>query len=195
MTAEWRVKLETSLQKNKKLPYGKYYQLATLRPDGRPANRTVVHRGFYGANGITIVTDHRSDKILEVAKNPWGEAAWYFEDTREQYRIGGNITVVGFEHKDEALLKERQRTWNMLSPGGRGQFLYPDPGKPRSDGDEAEFEKEAPPPKSEPSENFCLLILDADEVDYLDLKANTRIEYKSSEVDNERLWAGVSVNP
>lgn len=37
-----------------------YYQLATLRPDGRPANRTVVHRGFYGDNGITIVTDHRS---------------------------------------------------------------------------------------------------------------------------------------
>jgi pyridoxine/pyridoxamine 5'-phosphate oxidase len=47
----------------------------------------------------------RSDKILEVAKNPWGEAAWYFEDTREQYRIGGTITVVGFENKDEALLK------------------------------------------------------------------------------------------
>jgi hypothetical protein len=56
--------------------------------------------------------------------------------------------------------------------------------------------QEAPPPKSEPSENFCLLILDADEVDYLNLKTNTRIEYKSSEGDdNERLWTGVSVNP
>ncbi len=36
-----------------------YYQLATLRPDGRPANRTVVHRGFFGDNGLTLATDRR----------------------------------------------------------------------------------------------------------------------------------------
>lgn len=122
MASEWRQKLELSLEKNKKLPYGKvmghklqicivcpldccaimhacarlyamrmqrdreklrsrpstkfvsvilqYYQLATLRPDGRPANRTVVHRGFYGDNGITIVTDHRSvpDQATHVSR-------------------------------------------------------------------------------------------------------------------------------
>ncbi len=39
--------------------------------------------------------------MKEVNKNPWGEAAWYFEDTREQYRLGGFITVIGPEHPDE----------------------------------------------------------------------------------------------
>ncbi len=33
------------------------YQLATIRPDGRPANRTVVHRGFMG----------ESDRLLSIS--------------------------------------------------------------------------------------------------------------------------------
>ena len=33
------------------------YQLATIRPDGRPANRTVVHRGFLG----------ESDRLLSIS--------------------------------------------------------------------------------------------------------------------------------
>ena len=41
----------------------------------------------------------------EVKKNPWGEVAWYFEDSREQYRLGGNITIVGHDHSDEKLVE------------------------------------------------------------------------------------------
>ncbi len=47
----------------------------------------------------------RSDKVEEVKKNPWGEVAWYFEDSREQYRLGGNITIVGHDYSDEKLLE------------------------------------------------------------------------------------------
>lgn len=58
------------------------------------------------------------------------------------------------------------------------------------------YEQEAPPTKSTPPETFCLLVLDADEVDYLHLKKNIRIEYKSSEgEDGKRQWSGTSVNP
>jgi hypothetical protein len=41
---QWRVMLQRSLKKNKSLASSRYVQLATVRPDGRPANRTVVFR-------------------------------------------------------------------------------------------------------------------------------------------------------
>jgi pyridoxamine 5'-phosphate oxidase len=40
----WKEKLFRSLEDNKSLAYSKYVQLATVKPDGRPANRTVVFR-------------------------------------------------------------------------------------------------------------------------------------------------------
>jgi hypothetical protein len=41
---QWRTMLQRSLGKNRSLAYARYVQLATVRPDGRPANRTVVFR-------------------------------------------------------------------------------------------------------------------------------------------------------
>jgi hypothetical protein len=43
-TAPWKAMLQKSLALNSSLPQAKYLQLATVRPDGRPANRTVVFR-------------------------------------------------------------------------------------------------------------------------------------------------------
>jgi hypothetical protein len=43
-TAPWKALLQKSLALNSSLPQAKYLQLATVRPDGRPANRTVVFR-------------------------------------------------------------------------------------------------------------------------------------------------------
>jgi pyridoxamine 5'-phosphate oxidase len=40
----FRSRLQASLDANKALVFSKYVQLATVRPDGRPANRTVVFR-------------------------------------------------------------------------------------------------------------------------------------------------------
>lgn len=45
----WRSAVLTAIKKNDKhMPYAKYFQLATVKPNGRPANRTVVYRGFLG---------------------------------------------------------------------------------------------------------------------------------------------------
>jgi hypothetical protein len=44
LMAPWKTLLQKSLQQNSSLPYSKYMQLATVRPDGKPANRTVVFR-------------------------------------------------------------------------------------------------------------------------------------------------------
>lgn len=42
--APWRALVEKSLARNRALPNARYIQIATVRPDGRPANRTVVFR-------------------------------------------------------------------------------------------------------------------------------------------------------
>lgn len=44
LAAPWKAKLQQSLVQNKSLVYAKYLQLATIKLDGRPANRTVVFR-------------------------------------------------------------------------------------------------------------------------------------------------------
>lgn len=198
MAASWKQMLQQSLDANKKLPYAKYYQIATVKPgpEPRPANRTVVHRSFYGDDGLTFVTDLRSEKVGELKANPLGEAAWYFEDSREQFRLGGRLTVVGYQHPDEKLLEERRKTWSTLSPGGRGQFTYPDPRQPRKPDDEGEFKKEPPSEDSEPESNFCIVILDVDAVDYVNLRGPRRIEFTSNNgPDGKRQWSSQDVNP
>jgi hypothetical protein len=44
VTAPWRSLLQRSIAQNSNLPHAKYMQLATTRPDGKPAVRTVVFR-------------------------------------------------------------------------------------------------------------------------------------------------------
>lgn len=55
--------------------------------------------------------------------------------------------------------------------------------------------QEAPPPGSDPTEDFCLVVVDVVEVDYLSLKKNVRWEYKSIEQDGQRAWSSLEVNP
>lgn len=47
----------------------------------------------------------RSRKVGEVAHNPWAEVAWYFPNTREQFRVLGKLTVVDSQTDDDVLQK------------------------------------------------------------------------------------------
>jgi hypothetical protein len=49
----------------------------------------------------------RTYKVEHLQKQPWAEACWYFTESREQFRLGGNLTIVGEDHPDEALRKAR----------------------------------------------------------------------------------------
>lgn len=61
--APWRSALLKSLDLNKELKYSTFFQLATVRPNGKPANRTMVYRGFVGeSTKLTFTTDSRSVK-------------------------------------------------------------------------------------------------------------------------------------
>ncbi|PZU96577.1 MAG: pyridoxamine 5'-phosphate oxidase [Leptolyngbya sp.] len=165
--APWRSALARALHRNRSRPYSRYFQLATITPAGRPANRTVVFRGWLpDSNTLTLVTDQRSAKVADIAAHPWAEACWYFTDTREQFRLAGSIQVVTAADVDPSLTAARQNFWEALSDNARQQFYWPHPAQPRTA--EADFsprEIQAAPPAE-----FCLVLLQPNHVDHLELR-------------------------
>ena len=167
MLAPWRTPLAHALHRNRALVYARYFQLATLRPNGRPANRTVVFRGFREAtNQLKLIADHRSEKIEQLQVQPWAEACWYFPKTREQFRLSGQLRLVLETELDAELAKARWMQWQELSDAARLQFAWPQPKQPRVAGG---FEPPPPDPLL-PRDNFCLLLFDPVEVDHLELR-------------------------
>ncbi len=87
----WRSPLARALHRNRSLPYARYLQLATVRANGRPANRTVVFRGFLdGSDQLKFVTDARSEKAEQVSQFSWGEACWYFPKPASNFGLQGH---------------------------------------------------------------------------------------------------------
>lgn len=190
--ALWRSPLGRALHHNRSLAYARYVQLATVRPDGKPANRTIVFRGFLDStNQLKFITDDRSDKVDQIAEQPWGEVCWYFPKTREQFRLFGRLILIQADYPDEHLVKARQLQWQDLSDAARLQFAWPDPQQVRAEA--SAFEPPSPDP-SQPLPNFCLLLLDPIQVDHLELRGEpqNRTLYQCSP---EQEWSAESVNP
>jgi PPOX class probable FMN-dependent enzyme len=189
----WRSLLARALHKNRSLPYARYFQLATVRADGLPANRTVVFRGFLDdTNQLKIITDSRSQKAEQIKNQSWGEACWYFPKTREQFRLAGQLTLVESDHPDQALKNARQTTWQDLSEAARIQFAWPHPAKARIE-DSAAFSPPSPAPE-QPLSNFCLLLLEPVQVDHLELRGDpqNRSLYQQN---SSHEWFMQAVNP
>lgn len=168
--APWRSPLARALHHNRSCAHSRYLQLATVRLDGKPANRTVVFRGYLdGANALTFVTDRRSAKVKQMAHTPWGEACWYFTKSREQFRLGGLLTIVQADASNIDLIQARRRTWDALSEKARQQFSWPSPGQPKAS---IEAFSQNISTSAVPVQNFCLLILEPYEVTHLKLKGN-----------------------
>ena len=156
--APWRSFLANALKKNRSQPHSRYFQLATVRSDGIPANRTVVFRGFLeNTNRLKIITDARSEKIIEIKNQSWGEICWYFTNSREQFRIAGNMIIIDANHQDYELLKVRESTWQDLSDNARIQFAWAHPGEARAN---PEAVSPPQPDENKPLDNFCLLLFD-----------------------------------
>ncbi|MCC5637570.1 pyridoxamine 5'-phosphate oxidase family protein [Nostoc sp. CHAB 5844] len=189
--APWRGAIARALHRNRSLIYARYLQLATVRADHRPANRTVVFRDFLqDTNQLKFITDTRSDKIDQIKTQPWAEACWYFPNTREQFRISGRLTLV--DSKDSVLQSARLTTWQQLSDAARLQFAWPHPGKPRDVAPGA-FTPPAPDPV-QPVSNFCLLLLDPMQVDHLELQGEPQ-NRSIYQLDENQEWCYEEVNP
>ncbi|OQU93382.1 hypothetical protein SORBI_3001G532600 [Sorghum bicolor] len=106
LSSPWRTLLQRALDANAHLRHSTFFQLATVGACGRPANRTVVFRGFQEhCDKIQINTDARSNKIGEIKSCPFGEICWYFTDSWEQFRISGSIDVIDASSADPAKLQ------------------------------------------------------------------------------------------
>ncbi|MBM0742714.1 pyridoxamine 5'-phosphate oxidase family protein [Phormidium sp. CLA17] len=189
--APWRSPLARALHRNRSLVYARYFQLATIRADGHPANRTVVFRGFLdNTNQLKMITDARSEKADQIDQNAWGEACWYFPKTREQFRLLGQLTLVRDNCTDAHLLEARARSWQELSDAARVQFAWSNPGVPR---DDTGFNPPLPDAIT-PLSHFCLLLLDSTRIDHLELKGDpqNRSIYSFSDAIG---WSMQSVNP
>lgn len=202
--APWRSPLSRALHRNRSQPFCRFLQLATLRPDGTPANRTIVFRGFLDTlaaqgNQLTFISDRRSEKTSQVQQNPSVEICWYFTKTREQFRISGQMTIVTAETTTAELSHARRQTWQKISEKARQQFDWPHPKAARAA--DAEFDIPFPDEK-EPLPDFSLLVLAPRTVDYLNLRGNpqdriiyTRSQDKEGQSNTEHTWTISPVNP
>ena len=182
--APWQIPLSRAQHRNRSLPNARYAQLATVRPDGHPANRTVVFRGMgEERDQLAFVTDARSQKYEHIHSCPWGELCWYFPKTREQFRIHGQLTL-------QSEGTQRQTWWNNLSTAAQAQFLWPTPGAPREF--DAVFDDLETPLVSPPT-HFCVLLLEPFTVDYLLLRGSPHNRYLYTRQTDG--WTTQEVNP
>lgn len=190
--APWRSSLSRALHRHRSQPYSRYLQLATVDSQGLPANRTVVFRGFLAdSNQLQFITDSRSNKIAHIEAKPWGEVCWYFNKSREQFRLFGKLTLVTANLKS-TLQFARQEVWQKLSDSARLQFAWPHPGKERVENPEAFSPPK--PSETEPLNNFCLLLLNPEKVDHLQLKGEPQNRYLYLR-QRDQTWLTQSVNP
>ncbi|MEH2296500.1 Npun_F5749 family FMN-dependent PPOX-type flavoprotein [Nostoc sp.] len=191
--APWRSAIAHALDRNRSLVYARYLQLATVQANGRPANRTLVFRGFLeDTNQLKFITDARSAKGDQIQQQPWAEVCWYFPNTREQFRFTGCLTLVSGDDSDQDLQPARISMWQELSDAARLQFAWPHPGKPRVETPEA-FAPPAPNPV-QPVPNFCLLLLDPVQVDHLELRGQPQ-NRKFYRRDQNQEWFCEEINP
>lgn len=186
--APWRSPLVRALHRNRSLIYARYLQLATVRLDGRPANRTVVFRGFRAeGDRLVFISDDRSQKQAELRAQPWVEICWYFPKSREQFRISGQVEVIDRLSADQST---RTQVWQGLSNNARSQFAWPNPRADRADSD-------AFLPQtiddSQPLDSFSVLLLEPIEIDHLELRGEP--QNRSIYWLEETSWKMRSVNP
>jgi pyridoxamine 5'-phosphate oxidase len=216
----WRQRLASSLQANSSEVHSKYYQVASVCPNGRPKNRTMVFRGFLpGTQNLLSVTDFRSDKIEQWQSESKSrfETCWYFSDSREQFRLAGEValisnaldssygdSVLGEQTKD-GLLKQQ---WSNLSVNAREPFYSSSPKAPFDDSSKAPMaqdgvvaqghntnktsDKNIAGGQFEMNDNFCVVIFIPHTVDYLNLKSKPQ---QRCLYDIQDDWKEQAVNP
>ncbi|XP_014524142.1 pyridoxine/pyridoxamine 5'-phosphate oxidase 2 [Vigna radiata var. radiata] len=191
----WKQLLLNALESNAHLKHSSFMQLATVGTNGTPSNRTVVFRGFQdNTDNIQINTDARTRKIEELKLCSSAEICWYFTDSWEQFRINGNVDIIDGSNAEPLKLQQREHSWFASSLRSRSQYLCPNPGLPC-------LHEQAQPdisldPSTGPIDAFCLLILEPHQVDYLNLKSNQRLTFKSSvSAAAEKSWTVERVNP
>ena len=194
---QWRTRIDGSIARSRKVRGGNFVQIATVGEDGRPRCRTVVFRGFAdvgdGREAMRMITDARSGKVAQVERSPACEMVWWFSKTSEQYRISGDLELVGPTHSSTHLLQARRQQWGNLSDKAREQFFWDPPAKPFSgDPDVPTGGRDVSGDLLAPPDSFLLLLLHPNSVSYLRLTDNFA---QQDETTTDKAWSSHRVNP
>lgn len=182
----WRQLLDEALIRHEHLPQSRFAALATVRPDGRPANRTVTFRSFISRDRLLFSADARSEKLSHIERQPWVELCWYFPESRQQFRLAGRIDADAAREPEVAAAC--LRLWQERPEHFRQSFTWPQPGHPRAI--DAAFQIAAP---DAPPENFLILVLEPESVEVLDLRAHPHERRLFDRVAGS--WKEVRLNP
>ena len=86
--------------------------LATVEPDGRPAARMVICRGFDPVAGwLVFYTDRESAKGNALSKQPWASCVFHWDAFERQVRVEGPVTFAPDADSDAY--------WNSRPPDAR----------------------------------------------------------------------------
>ena len=153
---------------------------------------------------------HRTAKVEHASLNPRAEACWYFTEARAQFRLSGTLAVISgaLAAEDARAAGLRLSAWERLSPGVREWHSSPAPGTEKAGGgggggggDGGSTPVSAPAAetrggrgvgaesasasetakKTPPHEHFCLVLLDVDAVDHVDLEKDERTLWELEE--------------
>ncbi|MFW8589579.1 pyridoxamine 5'-phosphate oxidase family protein [Glaciecola sp. 2405UD65-10] len=216
----WIERLCKAIDVHSAKPTAKFFQVASVDNNGMPKNRTMVFRGL--KNGaILAICDKRSEKVSQWESLSRAELCWYFEDTREQFRLACEVVLHSKDAKINnnlansykgaleqkaakgAVLEYMKETalnvWQSLSKQAQEQFSWPHPKVPldnellvQSD-HESSITDSNSDAANQVHENFVLLMFTPDSVDYLNLytEPQTRELYTLKGADD---WLCTQVN-
>jgi len=192
---KWRDLIDISIKRSKKVRGGNYVQLATVDLDGNPKCRTVVFRGFsklHEKEYLRMITDGRSEKIAHIKNNPKCEMVWWFQKSSEQYRISGQLRLIGSDEEDREAIIARKQQWGNLSDRAREQMFWNHPGVPYEGEPEVPVAgRDSEGKVLEPPDSFLLMLLEPETVKYLRLTDN----YAQTDMLENGAWNITRVNP
>jgi hypothetical protein len=155
----------------------RYVTLATIDKENMPRQRTVVLRDFTENPEpiFTIYTDSRSDKISQIMENDKVSLLFYDDKTKLQLRATGTASIIkaGEEYK---------RNWD--NRGSKSPHSYTSVNAP---GTEIKNPEEAYEWRLEGTPNFCLIKIEAERMEFLQLDGVRHVRSESIIRNEEKL--------
>jgi pyridoxamine 5'-phosphate oxidase len=99
--------------------------LATATPDGQPSVRNVLLRGL-DERGLVFYTNYESRKGRELASNPFGAVAFYWQEVHRQVTATGRVERVP-RSESEAYWATRPRENRLAATASRQSEALPGP--------------------------------------------------------------------
>ena len=177
----WIFQINSAQRKESKSVSSRWIQLATIGIDNTPRVRTVVFRGWSKSYEMEIYTDKRSKKSHELELNNNVEICWLFTKAKSQFRLRGKSSV--YTGKDNI------RHWGQLSEYSKSMWNWPTPG------DKYIFDRDNTSQLIKNdclSDNFSLLKIDINQVDYLILNKPIHLRKRWIRKDE---WIEERINP